>query len=203
MSKNKGDGGVPGPSKKYRRISSNDDDDDEEEVASEDRLSGDIRKTEKRIIKNTKKETTRIVTKTTELFDESKTEIKKVFEVVEKGNKEEKEHLEKIGNRILDKNDKQAFIIGKLNKDNENLRHQLQRAQDMISNRGIATARSGARIINIESTVGRNMEKLVRLEKGQQDLRSEIKEGQVTLRTETMDMFNKIMSAIDSIKQVQ
>lgn len=192
MSKNKGDGGVPGPSKKYRRISSNDDDDDEEEVASEDRLSGDIRKTEKRIIKNTKKETTRIVTKTTELFDESKTEIKKVFEVFEKGNKEEKENPENIGNRIPDKNDKHAFIISKLNKDNENLRHQLQRAQNMISNRGNATARSGERIINIESTVGRNMEKLVRLEKGQQDL-----------RTETMDMFNKIMSAIDSIKQTQ
>ena len=136
---------------------------------------------EERIICSAKKESAAI-----------KKEIRMVYRAVQSGKKNWEKQLDTIVNELLHKNENQAIMLAKLNAekrellaDRENLHRQLHRSNEIIVNKGLGLGRVHTRIMNIEKTTEEN------------------KESMASLRTDMVEMFNKVITAIDAAGSAQ
>ena len=110
------------------------------------------------IVKNT--------SKVAKLVEENREELKKVFSAVDSGQETVKGKLDGIAkssndtyNKVLEKNERQAYIIAKLNADKDRLQAKLEQKEQVISDRGLGNGRVIPRMMSIESITQENLEK--------------------------------------------
>lgn len=110
------------------------------------------------IVKNT--------SKVAKLVGESKKEIRKVFSAVDTGHRSVKGKFDSIAkssndtsNKIMEKNERQAHVIAKLNAEIDRLHAKLEEKEQIILDRGLGNGRVVSRILAIQSTTQENSEK--------------------------------------------
>jgi len=143
-------------------------------------------------LQTTKNATTIVksTSKVAKLVEENKEEIRKVFNAVDTEHQSVKGKLDRIAkssddtyNKLLEKNERQAYVIAKLNADKERLQTKLDEKEQIILDRGLGNARVVSRIMVIESTTQENLEKTDALSAKYDDVKTKLDAVMAILRT--------------------